>query len=210
MPPREFLIAGERGPRHACPSSKMNPDKLFDYLDGKLSPDERAELEEQLLSDPHLRRELTVARQIHAGGRESREEPLQSNREKFEAARIIKAAADKAVRLDPNSDLGWHVLGRWHMAIANVNAFERAMAQVAYGKLPESTYENAARCFQKAIELNPNRLMHYIELGRVYARMGRTADARIFITKGLAMRETEKDDAETKRQGQEVLATLRR
>jgi anti-sigma factor RsiW len=51
----------------------MNPDKLFDYLEGKLSPNERTELEEQLMSDPHLRRELTVARQIHAGMRDSRE-----------------------------------------------------------------------------------------------------------------------------------------
>ena len=51
----------------------MNPDKLFDYLGGKLSPNERAEVEEQLMSDPQLRRELTVARQIHAGMRDSRE-----------------------------------------------------------------------------------------------------------------------------------------
>ena len=27
----------------------MNPDKLFDYLDGKLSPNERAKLEERFL-----------------------------------------------------------------------------------------------------------------------------------------------------------------
>jgi len=51
----------------------MNPDKLFDYLEGKLSPSERAELEEHLMSDPQLRRELTVARQIHAEMRDSRE-----------------------------------------------------------------------------------------------------------------------------------------
>src|SRR5882672_3849800 len=51
----------------------MNPDRLFDYLDGKLSPSERAELEERLMSDPHARRELTVARQIHADMRDSRE-----------------------------------------------------------------------------------------------------------------------------------------
>jgi hypothetical protein len=51
----------------------MNPDKLFDYLEGKLSPEERAELEERLMSDPVARRELTVARQIHAEMRDSRE-----------------------------------------------------------------------------------------------------------------------------------------
>ena len=135
-------------------------------------------------------------------------EPLEGNREKFEASRIIKSAADKVIKLDPGSDLGWHVLGRWHLALAGVSALQRALAQFAYGKLPDSTYGDAARCFEKAIELNPNRLMHYIELGRVYANMGRTGEARSLITKGLAMRDTEKDDPETKRQGQELLANL--
>jgi len=52
----------------------MNPDKLFDYLDGRLSPKQRADLEEQLMSDKQLQREFTVARQIHSGTRgESRE-----------------------------------------------------------------------------------------------------------------------------------------
>ena len=51
----------------------MNPDKLFDYLDGKLPPNERAELEERFISDPEARRELAVARQIHANMGSSRE-----------------------------------------------------------------------------------------------------------------------------------------
>jgi hypothetical protein len=51
----------------------MNPDKLFDYLDGKLSPNERAELEERFMSDPETRRELAVARQIHVSMGDSRE-----------------------------------------------------------------------------------------------------------------------------------------
>jgi hypothetical protein len=45
----------------------MNPDKLFDYLEGRLSPRERAALEERLMSDKQLQRELAVARQIHDG-----------------------------------------------------------------------------------------------------------------------------------------------
>jgi anti-sigma factor RsiW len=51
----------------------MNPDKLFDYLDGKLSPNERTALEERLMADPQLRRELMVARQIHGEMGDSRE-----------------------------------------------------------------------------------------------------------------------------------------
>jgi len=52
----------------------MNPDKLFDYLEGKLPAGERAELEARLISNVQLQRELAVARRIHAGMRgDSRE-----------------------------------------------------------------------------------------------------------------------------------------
>jgi anti-sigma factor RsiW len=51
----------------------VNPDKLFDYLDGRLPEHERRALEEQLMNDAEARREFEVARRIHAatgGGRE--------------------------------------------------------------------------------------------------------------------------------------------
>src|SRR4051812_2717092 len=54
---------------------QMNPDKLFDYLDGKLSASERADFEARVISDEQLQRELAVARRIHSGmqGSDSRE-----------------------------------------------------------------------------------------------------------------------------------------
>jgi len=51
----------------------MNPDKLFDYLDGNLPAAERQQLEERIAGDPKLQRELTVARKIHRGMGESAE-----------------------------------------------------------------------------------------------------------------------------------------
>jgi len=66
----------------------MNPDKLFDYLEGKLPATERAALEERLMSDKQLQRELAVARQIHAGMRgDSREVLLPSEPDMTERAR---------------------------------------------------------------------------------------------------------------------------
>lgn len=136
-------------------------------------------------------------------------QPLEGNRERIEASRLIKIAVDKTIRLDPHNDLGWHVLGRWHKELADVGPVKRALAQTVYGEtLPPSTYGEAITCFEKAIELNPNRLIHYIELGRVYAQMGRSDEARRLIAKGLAMQNLEKDDPETKRQGRELLAKL--
>jgi len=74
----------------------MNPDKLFDYLDGKLSPSERVQMEELFMSDQEARRELAVARQIHASMSDSREivgiaETTTSERGQVLARRIMIA-----------------------------------------------------------------------------------------------------------------------
>ncbi|MEO6876468.1 MAG: hypothetical protein ABI222_16755 [Opitutaceae bacterium] len=135
--------------------------------------------------------------------------PFVSAKDQFAYSPLIKAAAERSVALDPSNDLAWQVLGRWNFAVAEVGAFKRTMAKIAYGSLPTATYEDAVRCFQKAILLNPNRLMHHIELGRTYKQMGRDADARKSILKGLALPDTERDDPETKASGREMLKKLR-
>src|SRR6266581_8894550 len=66
----------------------MNPDKLFDYLEGKLTSSERAALEERLISDKQLQRELAVARQIFSGMQgDSREVVLPSQPDVTEQGR---------------------------------------------------------------------------------------------------------------------------
>jgi tetratricopeptide (TPR) repeat protein len=135
--------------------------------------------------------------------------PFQGSKEQVEASPRIKEAVDKAIKLDPRNDTAWHVLGRWHQVLADVGLIKRTLGQLIYGKLPASTNEEAVTCFEKAIEINPHRPRHYIELGRTYAQMGRSADARRLIAKGLAMPDVEKDDPEIKRRGRETLAKLR-
>lgn len=135
--------------------------------------------------------------------------PLLGTKEQVAASPRIKESADNAIKFDPRNDTAWHVLGRWHRVLADVGTVKRALAGAIYGKLPTSTNEAAVACFENAIKLNPNRLMHYIELGRVYAQMSRPADARRFLTKGLAMPDAEHDDPETKLRGREALAKLR-
>jgi tetratricopeptide (TPR) repeat protein len=135
--------------------------------------------------------------------------PIEGSKQQIANSRLIKIAVDKVIELDPDNDLAWQVLGRWYRALADVGTVKRAFAEIAYGKLlPPAKYEDAVRCFEKAIELNPDRLMHYIELGRTYAQMDRDSDARKFIAKGLAMPETEKDDPETKDLGRKTLKKL--
>jgi tetratricopeptide (TPR) repeat protein len=134
--------------------------------------------------------------------------PFLGTKEQFNDSSIIRSSASKAIALDPQNDIAWQIMGRWYLNLAEVGSVKRALAKLAYGALPPATFQDAERCFQKAIELNPNRLMHYIELGRTYAGMGRTTEAKHLINKGLCMSNTEKDDPETKARGRELLAKL--
>jgi tetratricopeptide (TPR) repeat protein len=135
--------------------------------------------------------------------------PLLGNKEKMEVSRRLKVAVDKAIALNPELDLAWHVLGSWNQRLADLGTVKRALARVVYGSLPEASNEESVRCLQKAIALNPDRLIHHIELGRTYAQMGRDDDARRYLRKGLSMPNAGKDDAEMKQRAREVLATLK-
>lgn len=135
--------------------------------------------------------------------------PYQGSKEQVEGSKRIKESVDKALKLDPGNDLAWHVLGRWHQVLAGVGVVKRTLGRLIYSDLPVTTNENALKCFQMAIELNPRRSRHYIELGRTYAQMGNAEEARLNINKGLAMPITEKDDPEVRAKGQETLAKLK-
>lgn len=134
--------------------------------------------------------------------------PFLGNKERVEASRQIKISADKAVKFDPKNDYAWHILGRWHQSLANIGGVSRMFASAVYGGLPDASNETAVECFKKAMALNPNRLVHVVELGRTYAMMGRKAEAKKYLEMGLAMPNKDKDDAGTKQRGRVSLKQI--
>lgn len=134
--------------------------------------------------------------------------PLLGNKESVAASRQIKTAAETAVRLNPRSDYAWHLLGRWHQELAQIGGLTRGLALVVYGGLPAASHDEAVRCFEQALMLRPDRLIHHIELGRTFAAMGRIDEAQKYLQQGLAMPNKEKDDPETKQRGRATLKQL--
>lgn len=193
----ELLLRIARQYRHLMQDATKPEDKVRlggigkDYAERavKLAPNE---------SEAHLSVAISDAKMV----------PILGNKQKLEASRNLKAEVDKAIALDPKKDLAWHILGCWHQRLAEVGFLTRAMAKVAYGGVPAATNDEALKCFQTAIKLNPDRLMHYIELGRTYAQMGHPDEARRFIKKGLSMPEVGKDDADIKQRGRETMGKL--
>lgn len=134
--------------------------------------------------------------------------PILGNSEKLEASRKVKSAVDKSLELNPGNDLAWHILGSWHQRLAELGTVKRAIARLVYGELPAASNEEAVKCFQEAIKLNPNRLIHHIELGITFARIGKKEEAKKCIEKGLGMPDAGKDDPEIKQRGREALSAL--
>ncbi len=192
-----LLVKIARQYRHLMADAKSVPEKLqlgqtaltYGKKAAALGPND---------SDAQLSTAITYGKML----------PHQGKKEQVEASPRIKAAADRAIKLDPRNDTAWHVLGRWHQALANVSGVKRAVGGVLYGKLPVGTHAQSIACFEKAIAINPGRLRHYIEEGRTYAQMGDHAAAKRFLQKGLAMPNAENDDPEIKRHGREALAKL--
>src|SRR5215469_15533553 len=110
----------------------MNPDKLFDYLEGRLPTAERAALEKQLISDKELQRELAVARQIHSGMRgDSREVLLPATAPVSEQGRKMALRVGTAfiILMAVNVAIGLWLIARHEIRNPNRPLLEKQMRE---------------------------------------------------------------------------------
>jgi tetratricopeptide (TPR) repeat protein len=194
----DILTGISRQYRHLMADAVARSEKLR-LLDEALAYARRAVKANSRSVDAHLAMAITLAKRT----------PLESSRANVETSRQLKAGIDRVLQLDPGNDTAWHLLGRWHLAYAQLSGARRAVGEMLFGKLPSSTAAEAVLCFERAVRENPNRLMHHIELGLACAAAGRPDDARRALEKGLSMPGREKDDPEEKRRGREALKALR-
>src|ERR1044072_9959283 len=120
----------------------MNPDKLFDYLEGRLPATERAALEERLMSDKQLQRELTMARRIHAGMRgDSREVLLPSEPDVTEQGRKLGLRVGVAFMVLMAVNVG---IGLWLIARHQTKNPNRALLEKQMHKQISDSLQKAA------------------------------------------------------------------
>ena len=129
-------------------------------------------------------------------------------RKRLELSRVVRSESAEAVRLNPRYALGWHVLGQWHYTIANLNLFLRAMAEAIYGTMPPASNEEAIRCLQKVVELEPGNALFHTELGRAYLDAGRKDDARRELQKAVSLPRRSRDDMDAQSRAKESLREL--
>jgi hypothetical protein len=156
----------------------MNPDKLFDYLEGRLPAAERAVLEQRLISDTQLQRELAVARQIHAGMRgDSREVLLPPTQDVTEQGRKMALRVGAAFMVLMVVNVG---IGLWLIARHETKNPNRALLETQMREQIAKSLEQAAATFTPA-PLGVNEIMVPAASGK----LGAVADEVVTIASRL-------------------------
>src|SRR5215212_934265 len=83
---------------------------------------------------------------------------ISSGKEKVAAVKEIKTYADKCIQLDPKNYKGYHVLGKWHYEVSDLNTLEKWIVKITYGALPPSSLEDAIKNYEISMRLAPGFL----------------------------------------------------
>ncbi len=127
-----------------------------------------------------------------------------SSKQKIANAKLIKTECDKALAINPNIGGVYHILGRWNRTIAGFGSMERFMINSFFGGVPPGgTYEDAIKCFAKAIQLEPTYIRHQYEMAVTYYdrdKSGDIATAKSWVERALKCPINCIDDENTKKE----------
>ncbi|KAG2489299.1 hypothetical protein HYH03_012131 [Edaphochlamys debaryana] len=132
------------------------------------------------------------------------------NRTKVSLARQAQDDVHRALQLEPDNDVAHHLLGRWNYEMASVNAVVRTIIQMIYGTaLMAGSYKEAALCFENATRLRPDMVIHRVELGRTYVRLGRLEEAARHLEESLLLDEPDINAVLVRQDAVALLAKIR-
>lgn len=131
-------------------------------------------------------------------------------KERVERAKEIRDEALRAIALDPKQDGAFHILGRWNAEIMRLSGVERFFARNFLGGaiFSKASWDGAVANLERAVELNPGRLFHRLDLARVYLDVKRYADARTQLQRVIALPALDPGDPRYKQEAAHLLATI--
>jgi tetratricopeptide (TPR) repeat protein len=128
-----------------------------------------------------------------------------SGKEKIDAVKDIKAYAEKAIQLDANNFKAYHVLGKWHYEVSELNAAAKWLVKVTYGALPKASLDDALRYYEKSRQLMPGFVLNYLEMAKVYHSKDDDKKAISTLETMLKLPNTTSNDAAAKKEAHELI-----
>jgi tetratricopeptide (TPR) repeat protein len=132
-------------------------------------------------------------------------------RERVQLAVEVKDRAQTALRLAPDHAGALHVIGMWHAEVMRLNSVARAMARtfLGGGALGEASWTEAVRYLERAVAVEPDRIVHRLDLALVYRDVGRAAEARAQLDWIAAARPVDYNDPRNQQRAAAARARMR-
>lgn len=133
------------------------------------------------------------------------------SRERVKYALDVRTHALRALELEPKHPGSLHVMGMWNAEIMRLNGVARMIAKTFMGGavMGTASWAEAARYLEQAVAVEPDRVVHHLDLARVYRDTKRGADARREYEAAVRCPLVDPSDTEFKRQATSELAELR-
>lgn len=132
----------------------------------------------------------------------------QSGKEKVAAVKEIRANADKALKINPNHFRAWHVIGKWHYEVSDLNMLEKASVKLLYGGLPPASLAQSIKAYEKSRSFEPTFALNYLELAKAYNRDGQEAKAIALLKHLPTLPNKTIDDQRIKKEGAALLKDI--
>lgn len=100
--------------------------------------------------------------------------------ERIRFSKVVRAEALAALADDSTHAGALHVLGMWNAEIMRVNGLARRFARtfLGAGVFGLASWEEAQRLLEMAVRVDPNRIVHRLDLAGIYADRGDVESAR--------------------------------
>ena len=92
----------------------------------------------------------------------------------------VRTAALDALRINPKHPAALHVMGKWNYEVLRLSGITRFMAKTFLGGkvFDSASWDDAQRYMEESVQVDPTRLIHHLDLARVYAARDNKAKAR--------------------------------
>lgn len=131
-----------------------------------------------------------------------------ATKDKVRYSRLVREECRRALELDPDYAWAHHVLGRWHVEMSARGRTARFFAGILYGELPPASVGEGIHELQRATELEPAELNHWLELGFAYAAGNQPGKAHEAWARGMGMPSRGPRDEFSRRRVEKALAGL--
>ncbi len=95
-------------------------------------------------------------------------------RDRVKYAGDVRTQALEALKLNPKHPGALHVMGMWNYNIMSLNGMTRFMAKTFLGGkvFDSANWNDAQRYMEESVAVDPVRLVHHLDLARVYTARG--------------------------------------